>query len=111
MDSGRLNKRITVKQLTKSSDGYGGTTSTKSTLATIWGHVVEKKGQAEVTGYQRLRQLEIDVIIRKKTADDYVTIDRILTIEGKTGEYRVTGIFETHLDYYKKVEAVKIDTV
>lgn len=109
MDSGRLNKRIAIKQLTKTSDGYGGTTSTKSTLATIWGRVIEKKGDVEVDGYKRQRQLEIKIIVRKKTADEYLTIDRLLTIEGKTGEYRVTGIFESQLDQFTQVEALKLD--
>lgn len=109
MDSGRLNKRIAIKQLTKTSDGYGGTTSIKSTLATIWGRVVEKKGDVEVDGYKRQRQLEIKIIVRKKTADEYISIDRLLTIEGKTGEYRVTGIFESQLDQFTQIEALKLD--
>jgi len=109
MDSGRLNKRISIKQLTKTSDGYGGTTSVKSTLATIWGRVVEKKGDVEVDGYKRQRQLEIKIIVRKKTADEYISIDRLLTIEGKTGEYRVTGIFESQLDQFTQIEALKLD--
>lgn len=109
MDSGRLNKRIAIKQLTKTSDGYGGTTSIKSTLATIWGRVVEKKGDVEVDGYKRQRQLEVEIIVRKKTADEYISIDRLLTIEGKTGEYRVTGIFESQLDQFTQIEALKLD--
>lgn len=108
MDSGRLNKRIAIKQLTKTSDGYGGTTSVKSTLATIWGRVVEKKGDVEVDGYKRQRQLEVKIIVRKKTADEFISIDRLLTIEGKTGEYRVTGIFESQLDQFTQIEALKI---
>lgn len=109
MDSGQLNKRITVKQLTKVSDGFGGTTSTKSTLANIWGKVVEKKGDIEVEGYKRERKLEVKIIVRKKTADEHISIDRILTIAGKSGEYRVAGIFETQLDQFTQIEAVKID--
>jgi head-tail adaptor len=108
MDAGRLNKRIAIKQLTKTSDGFGGTTSTKSTLATIWGRVVEKKGDVEVDGYKRQRQLETTIIVRKKTADSYLSIDRILTIEGKSGEYLVTGIFENQIDDYTQVETVKL---
>lgn len=109
MDSGQLNKRITVKQLTKTSDGYGGTTSTKSTLATIWGKVIEKKGDVEVDGYKRERKLEIKIIVRKKTADEHLSIDRILSIAGKSGEYRVSGIFEAQIDQFTQVEAIKID--
>jgi len=109
MDSGQLNKRITVKQLTKTSDGYGGTTSTKSTLATIWGKVIEKKGDVEVDGYKRERKLEVKIIVRKKTADEHLSIDRILSIAGKSGEYRVSGIFEAQIDQFTQVEAIKID--
>ena len=108
MDSGRLNKRISIKQLTKTSDGYGGTTSIKSTLATIWGRVVEKKGDVEVDGYKRQRQLEIRIIVRKKTADEFISIDRLLSIEGRSGLFRITGVFESQLDYLKELEAILI---
>jgi head-tail adaptor len=109
MDSGQLNKRITIKQLSKTSDGYGGTTSTKTTLATVWGKVVEKKGDVEMDGFKRERKLEVKIIVRKKTADDYITIDRILSIAGKSGEYRVSGIFESQIDHFTQIEAIKID--
>ena len=36
MNAGKLNQRITIKRLTKSSDGFGGFNSTLSNVKTLW---------------------------------------------------------------------------
>ena len=36
MNIGEFRDRVAVKRLTKTADGYGGFTSTQSTVATVW---------------------------------------------------------------------------
>ena len=39
INAGQLRYRITIKRNANTADGYGGFTSTQSTIATIWGDI------------------------------------------------------------------------
>lgn len=109
MDAGKLNKRVVIKRQSKTSDGYGGTTSTLATQATVWAKVTQKKGKVEETNYKRGRFLEADFIMRSKTVTENVTDDDLLQIQGESNYYRITEIFE-HVDkYYTTVKGVLVD--
>jgi head-tail adaptor len=107
MNSGRLNTRIDVKRLTKSSDSYGGTTSTVAVNSTIWAHKSETKGEIVQENGKRQQYLEIELTVRKKTADTILNTD-ILAVNGVTGDYRINNIFDSVHKYYTTIKATKI---
>jgi len=107
MDSGKLDTRVIVKRLTKTADGYGGFTSTKETEMTIWAHKSDLKGDIKTQEAQRKLYTDIELIIRKKTADDILDND-ILQIEGDTTEYRINERFDSEHKYYTTIRATRI---
>ena len=107
MNSGRLNTRIDVKRLTKSSDTYGGTTSTVSVSSTIWADKSETKGEIVQENGKRQQYLEIELTVRKKTADTTLKTD-LLAISGVSGDYRINSIFDSKHKYYTTIKATKI---
>lgn len=115
MASGRLDTRVTIKRLSTTSDGYGGTTSTISDYKTIWARKTEASkyqvngsGRIEMNNGRISRFIEIELLVRKRTAD-LIQNDDILNIEGDTATYRVNSIYESSKDFYKIVKATKID--
>ena len=108
MDAGKLDKRIEIKSITKTSDGYGGTTSTLNAFATVWAYVREVSGKVEQDEFDRGRKKELDIIVRSQTAEDKsISEDNILRVEGETGDYRVISIVEHTYKKYTKITAVK----
>ena len=108
MNSGKLNTRVLIKRLSKTSDGYGGSSSTISTYKTIWANKKEKSGEIQMSNGKINRYIEIELIVRKRTADEILNND-ILQIDGNSSTYRVNGIFESKQDFYKIIKATKID--
>lgn len=108
MDAGKLDTRVEIKTLTKTSDGYGGTTSTLTSYATIWAYVRELSGDVDEDGLDRGRKKKIELVVRKETADDKsISEDNILRLEGDTGDYRVVSLMEHTYKKYVKITAVK----
>lgn len=108
MDAGKLDTRIEIKTLTKTSDGYGGTTSVLTDYATIWAYVREISGDIEEGGLDRGRKKKLEIVVRKKTAEEKsLSGDSVLRVEGETGDYRVVSVSEHTYKKYIKLEAVK----
>lgn len=107
MDSGKLNNRIIIKRQSKSADGFGGTTSTLSTIATIWARVTELKGEIQKTDFVSGRYVEVEIIVRSKTADQYILANDVIQIQGQTGDYKINNIYESQEDQYVKISATK----
>lgn len=107
MDSGKLNNRIIIKRQSKSDDGFGGTTSTLSTIATIWARVTELKGEIQKTDFVSGRYVEVEIIVRSKTADQYILANDVIQIQGQTGDYKINNIYESQEDQYVKISATK----
>ena len=84
MNAGKLNTRIEVKRLTKTPDGYGGTTSTNATVETLWANKKDVKGDITATEGKRGRSVEVELELRKKAADQILDND-LIKIEGKDG--------------------------
>ena len=108
MGAGRLNTRFEVKRLTKTSDGFGGTTSTDATVETLWANKRDVKGDITDTEGKRGRQVFIELELRKKAADQILDND-LIKIEGKDGLYRISGIYDSKQDFFTVVQAVKLD--
>ena len=108
MDAGKLDTRLEIKTLSKTPDGFGGFTSTSTVAATIWAYVREVAGDVRTNEYTRGRYLDIEVVIRDKTFDsNNINEDTILRIQNKTGDYRITSIFEGFKDKFVKISATK----
>jgi len=107
MDAGKLDTRIIVKRLTKTNDGYGGTTAAKATETTIWAYKRDVSGDIKTQNVQRKKFIDIELIVRKKTADDILDND-IIQIEGNPTEYRINEIFDSEHKYFTTIRATKI---
>jgi len=107
MDAGKLDTRILVKRLTKTSDGFGGTTSTEETALTIWAKKIEKSGEIKAVNSQRKIYTEIELIIRKKTADQIELMD-ILQIENEDDTYRINELYDSKEKYFTTIKATRI---
>lgn len=106
MNAGKLDKRVLIKRQTKSSDGFGGYTSTSATENTIWARVDYKAGEVENTNGRRKRKLEIELIVRKKAAESILITD-LLQIENITGLYQINDMYDADYKYYTKIIASK----
>ena len=107
MDSGKLNQRILIKRQTKTADGFGGTTSTVSTVATSWAKVTELKGEIQKTDFVSGRYIEIEIIVRSKTADEYILANDTIQIQGQSGDYKINNVYESQEDQFVKISATK----
>ena len=93
MITANLDTRINVRRHTKTDDGFGGNTSSITTVKTIWANKKEKSGDF-VTRDGRQKTIEIELIVRKKTADTILDND-FLQVDGQTGEYQITEKFDS----------------
>jgi len=107
MDAGKLDTRILIKRLTKTADGFGGTTSTEATALTIWAKKTEKKGEVKSINSQRKLYTEIELLVRKKTSDQLLYTD-ILQIENESDKYRINEIFDSTEKYFTTIKATRI---
>jgi hypothetical protein len=107
MQSGDFNSRIKILRLTKSADGFGGFTSSESTIATVWCNQVEKRGEIEQEGGLRQRKLEIELQFRKKTADQILDSD-ILQFDGSSEKMRINDRIDSVEDFFTTIKATEI---
>lgn len=107
MDAGKLNTRVTIQRFSETSDGYGGTTTESSDIATIWAYKKEVGGEVKTENGQRTLHNDIELLVRKKTADN-IEFDDLLRIESETDTYRITDFFDSKQDFMTTIKAVKI---
>ena len=108
MRAGDLDTRVLVKRQSKTADGFGGFTSTLSTQTTIWASVNYTDGDITTKNGKRDRNLVIELIVRKKTADNITTTD-LLEIENETGQYQINTMFDSKYKYFTSITATKRD--
>ena len=107
MDAGKLNKRVKAIRLTKASDGFGGFTSTEAVSGTYWCHLMQNKGEIKQENGIRDQRVEIELIMRKKAADEILTTD-VLQLEGQTEKHRIIDKYDSEIDFYTTIKAVRI---
>lgn len=107
MDAGKLNTKVKVQRLTLNSDGFGGFTSTQATIGTFWANVDQKAGEISQENGIRERRLEIEIVFRKKTADQILDSD-VLEIENEAGQYRINERLNHVQRFYTTIKATKI---
>jgi len=108
MNAGKFNTRVEIIRLTKTADNFGGFTSTDTAVNTVWVELKFKSGDVKQENGRRSKYTEIELMLRKKTADTILFTD-ILKIEGFSGRYRINDIYDVHQRFYSKILAVKID--
>ena len=106
MNPGKLDKRVLVKRQSKTADGFGGFTSSLSTQTTIWASVNYTDGDITTKNGKRDRNLVIELIVRKKTADNIATTD-LLEIENVSGQFQINSMFDSNYKYYTTITATK----
>ena len=106
MNAGKLNSKITIKRLTKTADGFGGYNSTLSDVATVWCDLKQIKGEIVDKFGKREQDIEVEITMRKKTAD-LIQLGDIFTLENDSQKYRINDKFEFDLDFYTKLLATK----
>jgi len=104
MNAGQLDTRVEVKRLTKTADGYGGFTSTKAVASTIWAKKIDVSGDFDSESGRRKIYADIELIVRKKTADTIQDND-LLGLESE--EYRIIAKFDSKHKYYTTIRATK----
>ncbi len=107
MDAGKLDTRVEVKRLTKTADGFGGTTSTSAVNSTIWANKKETSGEIVQENGKRQQYLEIELTVRKKTAETILKTD-LLAISGVSGDYRIKEVYDSIHKYFSTIKATKI---
>jgi len=107
MDAGKLDTRVEVKRLTKTADGFGGTTSTSAVNSTIWANKKETSGEIVQENGKRQQYLEIELTVRKKTAMTILKTD-LLAISGVSGDYRIKEVYDSIHKYFSTIKATKI---
>ena len=106
MQAGKLNSKITIKRLTKTSDNFGGFNSTLSTVATIWCDLKQIGGDINEKFGKRDQEIQVEITMRKNSAD-LIQLGDIFTVEGNSQNYRINDKFEFDLDFYTKLTAIK----
>tara|TARA_Y100001970_G_C13564190_1_gene523021 strand:- start:193 stop:519 length:327 start_codon:yes stop_codon:yes gene_type:complete len=101
MNAGELRDRITIKRLTNSADGYGGWTSSSSSVATIWCKLTFTDGEIEMENSKRVLNKGIEILVRKNTATTNIQKGDLLYPETDNNEYRINSILEENIYWYK----------
>jgi head-tail adaptor len=107
MDAGKLDTRVLILRKAKVSDGFGGTTSTESTALTIWAKKKDKRGEVKSVNSQRKLYTEIELVVRKKTADNLNYTD-VIQIENESDKYRINEFFDSQEKYFTTIKATRI---
>jgi SPP1 family predicted phage head-tail adaptor len=65
--SGQLDRRITIKTFTTSTDDFGQINKSFSTLASVWAKVVERSGSEKEVSDQIVAVKKVDFFIRHRS--------------------------------------------
>ena len=99
--AGDLRYRLTVKRNTNSADGFGGFTSSQSTIGTYWADREYLNGKMIFRDGKRILQTGIEIKMRKNTASTNVQRGDVLFLTNDSTQYRINSIFEEDLYTYK----------
>jgi len=96
-----LRYRVTVKRNTNSADGYGGFTSSQSTVGTFWADRKFTDGQMIFRDGKRILQTGIELTLRKNTATTNIQRGDVLLLTNDSNQYRINQMYEEDLYTYK----------
>ena len=101
IETGKLRYRVTVKRNSNSADGYGGYTSTQSTVGTYWADREYLNGKMIFRDGKRILQTGIELTMRKNTVTTNIQRGDVLFLTNDTNAYRINDIYEKDLYTYK----------
>ncbi len=101
----RLNERISIKTFGKVDDGFGGYTNVVASTTKHWCNVKHKEGDIETIDGKRERSLEIEIIMREKSAES-ISVGQLITYNGQ--DYRLTAKYQSKLKYFTTLEALGV---
>lgn len=101
MNASDLRYKVTVKRNTNSADGYGGFTSTQSTIGTFWADRKYLDGNMIYRDGKRILQTGIELTLRKNTATTNIQRGDVLYLTNDTAKYRINQFYEEDLYTYK----------
>jgi len=96
-----LRYRVTVKRNSNSADGYGGFTSSQSTVGTFWADRKFTDGQMIFRDGKRILQTGIELTLRKNTATTNIQRGDVLLLTNDSNQYRINQMYEEDLYTYK----------
>ena len=99
--AGDLRYRLTVKSNTNSADGFGGFTSSQSTIGTFWCDREFLNGRMIFRDGKRILQTGIELTLRKNTATTNIQRGDILFLTNDSNKYRIKDMFEEDLYTFK----------
>lgn len=67
MQAGRLNRRVTIKQLVEGQDEIGQPIQTWADLATVWANIKHKSGAESIRADQDVSIVQASIRIRRRT--------------------------------------------
>ena len=106
MNAGKLEACVLIKRRAKPAYVFGGFSSNLATQTAIWANVNYTGGDVATKNGKRDRNLIIELIVRKKTADDINTTD-LLEIENVSGQFQINNMFDSNYKYYTTITATK----
>jgi len=106
MNASKLDTRVLVKRQSKTADGFGGFSSTLATQTTIWANVRFTDGDVTTKNGKRDRNLVIELMVRKKTAENISTTD-LLEIENESGQFQINSMFNSNYKFFTTITATK----
>ena len=99
--AGDLRYRLTVKRNTNSADGFGGFTSSQSTIGTFWCDREFLNGRMIFRDGKRILQTGIELTLRKNTATTNIQRGDILFLKNDSNKYRINEMYEEDLYTFK----------
>lgn len=98
--SGQLDRRITIKTFTTSTDGFGQINKSFSTLASVWAKVEEKSGSEKEVSDQMLAVKKVDFLIRHRS-----DLNEQMRIEYNGKTYKIEAIINADSrDSFQRIE-------
>ncbi len=85
--AGQLDRRITIKKFSETTDSFGQQVKSFSTLASVWANVVEKVGREGEDGDMIAATKKVEFIIRYRT-----DVDEEMRILYNNNTYKIQAI-------------------
>lgn len=92
----RLNKRVTIKQLTTTTDEYGQPQDTWTDFCTVWAGIEPLQGREYFAADQENAEVKVRIRLRHRNG-----IDRTMKVVYKTTEYEIIDIINPKMENWE----------
>tara|TARA_Y100001973_G_C5126940_1_gene295684 strand:+ start:532 stop:861 length:330 start_codon:yes stop_codon:yes gene_type:complete len=101
IEAGKLRYRVEVKRNANTADGYGGWTSSLSSIGTFWCDRKYLNGEMIFRDGKRILQTGIELTMRKNTVEDNIQRGDVLFLTNDSIGYRINEMYQQGLYSYK----------